>query len=1561
LRSLHNINRQTFMHSKAAKESSTNSTNTSRVHQSGSDTAFPGKSGDTLSRLVESGSRTVQTKLTVSKPGDSSEQEADSMANRVMAMPETALQRSGHPDEPKELQASPQLQRQSEEEEEPLQTQAEPEEKEEGLLQPFNMLSRQTEEEPVQMQAEEEEEIQAQSMEEEEIQTQTAEEEEPQANQLMRQPEEEEEELQAKSMSAAGNRTAPTGMQGRLEANCEGGQPLPDSTRTFMENRFGADFSGVRVHTGPDATQMNSKLHAQAFTRRWNIYFNEGKFNPETSDGRRLLAHELTHVIQQGSAGTRSTEETTGTTASQTATTESTQAEETEREGSPVSRTRASQVETTETSSVQTSPPTPVSSEGEGVAEQEEMHLSEDEERETPGHRSKQKEGPTDAKRETVPSTEAGPAGTGAGRAQPGNTPSGKSPEEQIASGQASSEETMKSFAEASATIMAQTLPSLRENLDKRISQEQEKTAKETPPLKASTEGVEEVEAPEGEQPEQESAEISEGTTEPEPTPETPEEHENAGEPPRNDQQVEEAERQADIGFLSWLRSNFNGFLSRVRTSDPGVKTDAGKCFQIDTSGRANPQRADRQKAEGTGKVGNQQVKTAKALRENKGKEKIQPVKVEEEKELSIPTEKKVSIGTSTDENVSHYAGRDDLPSSVRQAADKKMAPKLRQSMEAPKKEVAEAAQKRDEDKDREISKAKQETAALNKKTRDDQNREVQASRKEVEDKQKEGLEEADRKMQEFDQEATTKETEVKKSIDKRIKEDEGKAAKKLSDAEKEADKKKKDAEKKALAQKKELKEKKEEQSWWDRAVSAVKSAVKAITSAIDAIFDAVRKLVKTIIEAAKNAALAVIEAGRKWITEKLDQFGSWLKEKVSQYVGSVFPALADRINRAIDNAVNRAKAAVNAVANRLSEGVKALADKLSRAIDSILSKFQTALKAAVQIVWAVVTGDFAEAAKIAFMAVCEVAGIDPQPILDFINKARDNLATIFKDPVAFFMNVVNGVKKGLQQFLDNIKKHLLSGLIGWLTGTLSEAGITLPVTWDMKGIFHLVMQILGLTYQNIWAKIVKKLGPKGEKIVSTIEKTVDFVQDFIKRGPVALWDRVKSFLGNIKEKVMSGIRNWVITQVVKQGIMWLFSLLNPASAIVRAVKLLYDVVMFFVNRWDQIVNFAKSIFNSVRELALGKLGRAANAVEGALARSVPVIISFLASLLGLGGVSKAVKNVITKIRRPIDKALDKVIGWLVKKGKALLRMGKSAIQKGVQGVKKLLFPSKTFKGGEQTHKIFIKEGTTPKLMISSETKMIESFIANLKKRDGLSEDKKKKISIAEGKVKKIKELLPKLQQAQKAEKDTTGLQQQVMNLEVELAAILQDILVYDNPLETKEKYKLEGWVGTYGTMPRAKYDKLTPDHQPQASLLKYVATLPEFKGKGVQNVIKGSHVDGGYAINLHELRHKAGRTFGNKGKGTLSSAKENIRSVRKPIPVDEPEEKRKAVLGVVREEINEDVSAMKNVISRDENFADIDQTNMDKEEKDQLKKDILSKIENSESRIKFQNLERLE
>ncbi|MEP4093022.1 DUF4157 domain-containing protein [Reichenbachiella sp.] len=95
--------------------------------------------------------------------------------------------------------------------------------------------------------------------------------------------------------------TSGSSLEDRLNKSKGGGSALPDDTRSFMESRIGADFSQVKVHTGSDAVQMNKELGAQAFTHGNNVYFNQGKYDPGSNSGKKLLAHELTHTVQQGS------------------------------------------------------------------------------------------------------------------------------------------------------------------------------------------------------------------------------------------------------------------------------------------------------------------------------------------------------------------------------------------------------------------------------------------------------------------------------------------------------------------------------------------------------------------------------------------------------------------------------------------------------------------------------------------------------------------------------------------------------------------------------------------------------------------------------------------------------------------------------------------------------------------------------------------------------------------------------------------------------------------------------------------------------------------------------------------------------------------------------------------------------------------------------------------------------------------------------------------------------------------------------------------------------------
>lgn len=94
-------------------------------------------------------------------------------------------------------------------------------------------------------------------------------------------------------------------LESQLSATSGTGTAMPSSTRTDMEEAFGADFSGVQLHTNSSAVQMNEQLGARAFTTGQDIYFNKGEYQPESNEGKRLLAHELTHTIQQGAVDSK--------------------------------------------------------------------------------------------------------------------------------------------------------------------------------------------------------------------------------------------------------------------------------------------------------------------------------------------------------------------------------------------------------------------------------------------------------------------------------------------------------------------------------------------------------------------------------------------------------------------------------------------------------------------------------------------------------------------------------------------------------------------------------------------------------------------------------------------------------------------------------------------------------------------------------------------------------------------------------------------------------------------------------------------------------------------------------------------------------------------------------------------------------------------------------------------------------------------------------------------------------------------------------------------------------
>lgn len=244
----------------------------------------------------------IQTKLTIGKPNDRYEKEADRVADKVVSMPEpsstkggtTAVQKKGatctqeEKVQQKPLAASitPWVQRQPEDEVQPKLLQMQEEEKED---------EKPIQEKLIQRKEEEQEELQPK------LQLQPEEEEiAPKLIQRQTQEDVENPLVQTKRFVSKSDESG-TSLENHLSSSKSSGSSLPNDTRSFMESRIGADFSKVKVHTGSSAVQMNKELGAQAFTQGNHVYFNSGKYNPDSSRGKHLLAHELTHTVQQNS------------------------------------------------------------------------------------------------------------------------------------------------------------------------------------------------------------------------------------------------------------------------------------------------------------------------------------------------------------------------------------------------------------------------------------------------------------------------------------------------------------------------------------------------------------------------------------------------------------------------------------------------------------------------------------------------------------------------------------------------------------------------------------------------------------------------------------------------------------------------------------------------------------------------------------------------------------------------------------------------------------------------------------------------------------------------------------------------------------------------------------------------------------------------------------------------------------------------------------------------------------------------------------------------------------
>lgn len=468
-------------------------------------------------------------------------------------------------------------------------------------------------------------------------------------------------------------------------------------------------------------------------------------------------------------------------------------------------------------------------------------------------------------------------------------------------------------------------------------------------------------------------------------------------------------------------------------------------------------------------------------------------------------------------------------------------------------------------------------------------------------------------------------------------------------------------------------------------------------------------------------------EAGRELYLKQMDGVIS----RVADIVGGDLTAAKQRIAKGRSEIATYVKSlpkdlqkvgseAADEIGERFNQLESEVKDKENQVVETLATKYVEARKGLDERIEALQAENkgLVDKAIGAIKAVINTIRELASMLANVLARAASVIGDIIGDPVGFLGNLIRGIKGGIDAFFSNIATHLKKGLMGWLFGQLGDAGIELPDTFDLKGIVKLLASIFGLTWANIRNRIVMQIG---EKAMAAVEKGVEIFQVIKDQGVAGLWDKLVEKIGDVKAMIMEQLEDFVITRIITAGITWLISLLNPAAAFIKACKLIYDVVMFFVNNAARIAQFVNTVIDGIVDIAKGNVSTVVGKVENALGQMVPILIGFIASVLGIGGIGEKIRSIIQAIQKPVNKALDfliktglKLAGPIIRgikgistKVKAKVAAGKAWVKGKVERGKEALRGiwkriSGSFELGSGRHALIVEAGPEPKLIVRS-------------------------------------------------------------------------------------------------------------------------------------------------------------------------------------------------------------------------------------------------------------------
>ncbi|HSR39025.1 MAG TPA: DUF4157 domain-containing protein, partial [Phnomibacter sp.] len=460
------------------------------------------------------------------------------------------------------------------------------------------------------------------------------------------------------------------------------------------------------------------------------------------------------------------------------------------------------------------------------------------------------------------------------------------------------------------------------------------------------------------------------------------------------------------------------------------------------------------------------------------------------------------------------------------------------------------------------------------------------------------------------------------------------------------------------------------------------------------------------------------------------------------------------------------------------------------------------------------IIGTFADPVRRLVAFVIEIIKIVIEVLLVVMNFPTDLIANIFRrivqviaqirrDPIGFLKNLLRAIKQGFVQFFDNILQHLLRGLADWLFGQLGAIGIQMPPDLSFRSILNLVMQILGISLNQIMDRVWRKLAERiGQERVDKIRRMVDrlegiwrFVRDVMERGPIAIWEYIQQQLSNLWDTVIDSIKNWIMERVINAVVTRLLSMLDPTGimAVINSVIAIYRAIQSFIEYLRQMLEIVNSFVNGVAEIASGNIQVAADYLERTAARFIPIMIGFLANQVGLGRIAGRIVEMIERVRGMVSRAID----WLIDRalnigmpiingilaviegGERLVERGREAVRGAASAVLGWLGFRQRFttQSGEQ-HTMYVRDsGTEPKIIIESTPTELPIFFNQKETEINASatmaaEEKVEKT----GKIRHGRNLLQGLSSLMNSSKRTNTNNPRIPSMILELSQIVQQI-----------------------------------------------------------------------------------------------------------------------------------------------------------------------------------------